>query len=422
MREKGEAPSPASHNSRVRVGYNAAEALAGAEAELGRLEGLVVVKNQVRALLHVSIDRLQYDGANIKIGSENYNYNCIVMGNSGVGKSTLVENVLYPALNKIGVLTGKLVKVSKEDLKGKGYDDKYKAARFGMLFIDEAYVLTDIMIEKLVHLSKKGGSVMVVLVGYQDELSRRLCSNQGLRARFEHTIVIPDYLAEELVTIGTRYCDKKNFGLSGDGAKALQTAAERVASFPPGASPANADAIEKIIRSAVDNFRIRRQQSGRAKAMALELTAADIDAGLAKLQSDWDAVGSSSAASGGGSSSGAHSTAALLDMSEEAKTVVVTELKAKFEPMDECMEKFGDVIGKLSDESLLKLALGNDAMVQTVRKGKSNRSHYRTLEKNLILCVRDAFPACEVIDHGKDNKCYKGCKFRGLGFFGIEAV
>ena len=58
----------------------------------------------------MSIARLQFDGANIKIGSKGSpSYNCIVMGNSGVGKSRLAEDVLYPALKKIGVLAGKLV-------------------------------------------------------------------------------------------------------------------------------------------------------------------------------------------------------------------------------------------------------------------------------------------------------------------------
>ena len=313
MHGRGEKPSPASAKSRVGEGYKAAEALAEAAAVLERLEGLDEVKKQVRDILCVSIDRLQFGDASIKIGSEGSpNYNCIVLGNSGVGKSTLAENVLYPALKKIGVLTGKLVKVSKEDLKGKGYAAKQKEAKFGMLLVDEAYALTgceSVTNEFVNKIHKERSSVMMVVVGYQQEMSIWLRSNQGLQARFEHTIVISDYSAEELVCIGTRYCGAQGFELTGDGVdSALKEAVGVVVDLPPGTSPANADAIERVIRSATNNFRSRRQQSGRANSMAQELTAADIKAGVTKLLSDRHAVGSSSTASGAGSSGGAHST------------------------------------------------------------------------------------------------------------------
>ena len=102
---------------RVREGYRAAEAIAVAEKRMGKYEGMEKVKEKVRSMLLSAIDKLQHGGNSISINSgTSANYNSIIMGNSGVGKSDLVENVLYPALTQLGVLTGKLVKVSAADL------------------------------------------------------------------------------------------------------------------------------------------------------------------------------------------------------------------------------------------------------------------------------------------------------------------
>jgi len=270
-----------------------------------KIESLVRQADQERQVARAKVEALaaRADKAELEIA----------LALEQLGQALKVSSAREAALEeKIGVLTGKLVKVSKEDLKGKGYAAKQKEAKFGMLLVDEAYALTgceSVTNEFVNKIHKERSSVMMVVVGYQQEMSIWLRSNQGLQARFEHTIVISDYSAEELVCIGTRYCGAQGFELTGDGVdSALKEAVGVVVDLPPGTSPANADAIERVIRSATNNFRSRRQQSGRANSMAQELTAADIKAGVTKLLSDRHAVGSSSTASGAGSSGGAHST------------------------------------------------------------------------------------------------------------------
>ena len=234
-----------------------------------------------------------------------HNYNMFIMGNSGVGKSDLVEKVVYPALKKLGVLTGELVMVSVADLKRNGLNEKMEEARGGMLFCDEAYgatkcgALTTEIVNKF---PKQGGTIMMVVVGYKKEMGEWLRTNSGLAARFEHFIHIRDYSAEELVRIGTRFVEEnkeESFKLGGDARGELQKAAEHVTKISPGTSPANADAIRCVMKEAIVNFRVRRQSSRHGRSILRELTTADIEAGLEKLKTKADALPSSSG--GGGS-------------------------------------------------------------------------------------------------------------------------
>ena len=291
---------------RVREGYMAAAALAAAETMMAEYEGMEKVKEKVRSMLLSAIDKLQYGGNPISICSgTSANYNSIIMGNSGVGKSNLVEKVLYPALKQLGVLTGELVKVSAADLKGKGLNAKKKEAEGGMLFFDEGYAATNcraLTIEIVNGFGKEHGTIMLVVAGYKKEMGEWLNTNQGLQARFKHHFVINDYSAEELVNIGRRFVEEnenegETFELADDAGGALEEAADHVTKISPGTSPANADAIRAILQHAIDSFRTRRQRSRGGDSVAL--TATDIEAGLKEVKAN------AGATSGAGSSSGA---------------------------------------------------------------------------------------------------------------------
>ena len=142
---------------------------------------------------------------------------------------------------------------------------------------------------------------MLVVVGYKKEMGEWRRTNSGLAARFEHFIDIRDYSAEELVGIGTRFVEEnkeESFELGSDARGELHDAAEHVTKIPPGTSPANADAIRCVMKEAIVNFRVRRQNSRHGRSMLRELTSADIKAGLEKLKTKADALPSSSGGGG----------------------------------------------------------------------------------------------------------------------------
>jgi len=106
---------------------------------------------------------------------------------------------------------------------------------------------------------------------------------------------------------------------------------------------------------------------------------------------------------------------------------VIAELKAKFKDAatgNICVtsrEMIGfispdkTIPGLLTDESLLRLALGSDKMLRDAKTTGCKRATFSVLENNLELCVREAFPGCKVVEHQKQER-EMGKKFTGFGF------
>ena len=109
--------------------------------------------------------------------------------------------------------------------------DVLKAARGGVLFIDEAYRLTPrsesdygrIAINQLMSAMEKGDPVMI-FAGYKNEMSSFVKVNPGLKSRIRYYFDFPDYSLEELEQImlnkisdsGYRYEGKKIAQILGD--------------------------------------------------------------------------------------------------------------------------------------------------------------------------------------------------------------
>ena len=82
-----------------------------------------------------------------------------------------------------------------------------------MLFIDEAYALTDsgsendfgpLVIAELIRaMINHADKLMVIAAGYADKMQEFLDSNDGLRSRFTRSITLPSYTVDELVEITT---------------------------------------------------------------------------------------------------------------------------------------------------------------------------------------------------------------------------
>jgi len=92
----------------------------------------------------------------------------------------------------------------------------------GILFIDEAYTLSDQndqygkeAIDTLMkRMEDDRGKFVVIVAGYKDKMDEFLQMNAGLASRFSHKLHIDDYNEDELLAIFKQMAQKEQYVLS----------------------------------------------------------------------------------------------------------------------------------------------------------------------------------------------------------------
>lgn len=203
------------------------------EKELEGIIGLDDVKQYMRSLYA----RLRILGERKKIGIDTdstQTLHMIFTGNPGTGK-TMMARVVANILHNIGVIrTNKLVETDRAGLVA-GYigqtaiktREKVMEAMDGVLFVDEAYSLSqggeqDFGREAIDTLVKMMDDyrdrLVIILVGYSQNMQNFLKINPGLESRFPNIIHFTDYNPEELMKIADLMYRSKHYYLS-DSAK-----------------------------------------------------------------------------------------------------------------------------------------------------------------------------------------------------------
>lgn len=202
-------------------------------------------------IYHTLYAAVQTGGVSILQGNT-VNYNRVVKGGSGTGKTTLVKSLIYEPLHALGVLPGPFVKCSPADLNGKGKLEQYlENAEGGMLHIDEAYGLRNMTqtCNSLLEKVDPPCQTVVVLSGYEDKMNDLLKTNEGFTRRFK-PIDIPPPTAKDLVEIGLAHIEELGFTLTPDAEEKLLEAAKYLARTGLRADPVtpkNASAIKAIV-------------------------------------------------------------------------------------------------------------------------------------------------------------------------------
>jgi AAA+ superfamily predicted ATPase len=155
----------------------------------------------------------------------------VFYGNPGTAKTTFARLFTQIMLdNKL--ISGGLVECGRADIVSKYLGgtapqvrEKFKEAKGGVLFIDEAYSLAesreglygDEAINTLVQeMENHRDDVTVILAGYPQKMEELLQKNPGLRSRIGFHVRFDDYSPEELLQITELMARNKGYNLAAD--------------------------------------------------------------------------------------------------------------------------------------------------------------------------------------------------------------
>ncbi|SFB81637.1 AAA family ATPase [Butyrivibrio sp. YAB3001] len=194
--------------------------------ELNEMIGLDGVKANVQEMLELLKVRKERE----RRGMENsdMSLHMVFTGNPGTGKTT-VARLLAQIYKKMGILAkGQLVEADRSKLVGayigqseRNTKEILNQAMGGILFIDEAYALSDtessndygreVINILLKSMEDNRDKLIVIVAGYTGKMDKFLSSNPGLKSRFNTFIHFEDYTPEEMLKIFNYTCKKAGF-------------------------------------------------------------------------------------------------------------------------------------------------------------------------------------------------------------------
>lgn len=184
------------------------------DSKLANLIGLTNIKLEIRNLQNLAL-------INKKRASKGLKSNTIAMhmvfsGSPGTGKTT-VARIIGEIYYSLGIIEkSEVLEVAREDLVAEYLGQSeiktkkvLERARGGVLFIDEAYSLSDteddygksVINTLLKFMEDHRDDTLIIIAGYTDEMAHFIKSNPGLESRFNTVLEFPNYTTEELMEI-----------------------------------------------------------------------------------------------------------------------------------------------------------------------------------------------------------------------------
>ncbi len=196
--------------------------------ELDSLIGMDNIKKEIKELVKI----VNYHKNSDRDVLNNFYLHTVFVGNPGTGKTT-VARILTKIYKALGLLErGHIVETDRQGLVA-GYigqtaiktDERINEAMGGVLFIDEAYALSnfnglqgDYGNESIQTILKRmednRGEFFVFAAGYPDNMEKFLKANPGLKSRFDKILKFEDYQAAELLDIALSMIEHQSYHIN----------------------------------------------------------------------------------------------------------------------------------------------------------------------------------------------------------------
>ena len=239
-----------------------------AKRELEEMIGLGPVKDVIhRVVAGLKINKLCMDRG---IPRQKASCHMVFTGNPGTAKTTVARLFAEMLKDEQVLSTGVFVEVGRADLIGAYAGQtaplisrRFKEAKGGVLFIDEAYSLCDDYkngfgdeaINTIVQeMENHRDDVIVIFAGYPEPMKDFITRNPGMASRIAFQIHFEDYSASELCDITKLMISRKKYEISGPAMEKLRNIYEAVRK---NSDFGNGRFVRKMIEEAEMNLAVR---------------------------------------------------------------------------------------------------------------------------------------------------------------------